>query len=103
MCPVCFTGADAVTRETLNAGIGVLLGVTVIVLGLFARFFVQLARRSRAAAHLVGLEGRPGDPGQGRPGDPGQGRPEGRPLREDSNLVDGKGRPSGRPDTRRVA
>ena len=95
MCPVCFTGADAVTRETLNAGIGVLLGVTVIVLGLFARFFVQLARRSRAAAHLVGLEGRPGDPGQGRP--------EGRPLREDSNLVDGRGRPSGRPDTRRVA
>ena len=59
MCPVCFTGADAVTRETLNAGIGVLLGVTAIVLGLFARFFVQLARRSRAAAHLVGLEGRP--------------------------------------------
>ena len=53
MCPVCFTGADTVTRETLNAGIGVLLGVTVIVLGLFARFFLSLARRSRAAAHLV--------------------------------------------------
>ena len=53
MCPVCFSGADAVTRETLNAGIGVLLGVTVIVLAMFARFFVKLARRSRAAAHLV--------------------------------------------------
>ena len=85
MCPVCFTGADAVTRETLNAGIGVLLGVTVIVLGLFARFFVQLARRSRAAAHLVGLEGRPGDPGQGRPA--------WRPLRDESDLVAGRGRP----------
>ena len=59
MCPVCFTGADTVTRETLNAGIGVLLGVTVVVLALFARFFLKLARRSRAAAHLVGHEGRP--------------------------------------------
>ena len=53
MCPVCFSGADAVTRETLNAGIGVLLGVTAIVLAMFARFFVKLARRSHAAAHLV--------------------------------------------------
>ena len=53
MCPVCFTGADTVTRETLNAGIGVLLGVTLVVLALFARFFLKLARRSRAAAHLV--------------------------------------------------
>ena len=53
MCPVCFSGADPVTRETLNAGIGVLMGVTVIVLALFTRFFIRLARRSRAAAHLV--------------------------------------------------
>lgn len=61
MCPVCFTGGDPVTRETLNAGIGVLLGVTVLVLALFARFFVMLARRSKAAAHLVdhAAEGRP--------------------------------------------
>ncbi|HVG54603.1 MAG TPA: hypothetical protein VM846_09250 [Vicinamibacterales bacterium] len=64
MCPVCFSGADAVTRETLNAGIGVLLGVTAVVLALFARFFLKLARRSREAAHLVDFE---------------QGRPEGRP------------------------
>jgi hypothetical protein len=67
MCPVCFSGADPVARETLNAGIGVLLGVTAIVLALFARFFVTLARRSRAAAHLV---------------DHGAGRPEGRPEDE---------------------
>jgi hypothetical protein len=79
MCPVCFTGADTVTRETLNAGIGVLLGVTVIVLGLFARFFVQLARRSRAAAHLVGHEGRP------------------------SAYAKATADREGRPDTRRVA
>lgn len=52
-CPVCFGGEDTVVRESLNAGIGVLLGVTVVVLGLFARFFVQLARRSRDASHLV--------------------------------------------------
>jgi len=67
MCPVCFSGADAVTRETLNAGIGVLLGVTAIVLALFARFFVKLARRSRAAAHLVdhAAEGTPFDSARG--------------------------------------
>lgn len=53
-CPVCFGGDDLVVRESLNAGIGVLLGVTFIVLGCFARFFVLLARRSREAAHLVG-------------------------------------------------
>lgn len=53
MCPVCFNGADAVTRETLNAGIGVLMGITATVLALFARFFVKLARRSRTSAHLV--------------------------------------------------
>ena len=40
-------------RESLNAGIGVLMGVTAIVLACFARFFVTLARRSRLAAHLV--------------------------------------------------
>ena len=37
----------------MNVGIFVLLGVTVAVLGCFARFFVTLARRSRDAAHLV--------------------------------------------------
>lgn len=52
-CPVCFGGEDPVVRESLNAGIGVLLGVTVVVLGLFVRFFISLARRSREAAHLV--------------------------------------------------
>jgi hypothetical protein len=84
MCPVCFTGGDPVTRETLNAGIGVLMGVTLIVLGLFARFFVKLARRSRDAAHLVDHE---------------KGRPEGRPLPDTTGLI-GRGRPSGRPDER---
>ena len=90
MCPVCFTGADPVARETLNAGIGVLLGVTVMVLGLFARFFVKLARRSRAAAHLVGHH---------------EVRPEGRPRHDDlSAIASGRGRPSGRPeDERRIA
>jgi hypothetical protein len=37
----------------MNAGILVLLGVTVSVLACFLRFFVALARRSREAAHLV--------------------------------------------------
>jgi hypothetical protein len=54
MCSVCFSGADPMARAGLNAGIIVLLGVTAAVLGCFACFFIRLARRSRAAAHLVG-------------------------------------------------
>ena len=51
-CPVCFGGDDPVMRESLNAGIGVLLGVTGVVLGCFARFFVALARRARLAPEV---------------------------------------------------
>ena len=49
-CPVCFGGDDPAVRESLNAGIGVLLGVTGIVLGCFAGFFVKLVRRASAYA-----------------------------------------------------
>ena len=52
-CPVCFGVLDGPARESMNLGIFVLLGVTLGVLGAFARFFLQLARRSREAAHLV--------------------------------------------------
>jgi hypothetical protein len=48
-CPVCFGGDDPVVRESLTAGIGVLMGVTVMVLGCFGAFFVRIARRARAA------------------------------------------------------
>ena len=46
-CPVCFGGEDALMRESLNTGIGVMMGVTAVVLGCFARFVVKLVRRSR--------------------------------------------------------
>jgi hypothetical protein len=49
-CPVCFTGDDPVLRESLSAGIGVLVGVTLVVLASFACFFIVLARRAKAAA-----------------------------------------------------
>lgn len=52
-CPVCFGGDDPIVRDGLTAGISVLLGVTLIVLGCFARFFIALARKSRTSAHLV--------------------------------------------------
>lgn len=55
-CPVCFGGADPIVRDGLTMGIGVLLGVTLVVLGCFARFFIRLARRARAVTPLV--EGR---------------------------------------------
>lgn len=52
-CPVCFGGEDPAVQQSLTAAIGTLLGVTLVVLGCFARFFVSLARRSREGAHLV--------------------------------------------------
>ena len=52
-CPVCFGEVGPAVRESMNAGIVVLLGVTVGVLGCFARFFIVLARRARAAADLT--------------------------------------------------
>jgi len=47
-CTVCFGAAEPIVRESLNAGIFVLLGTTVVVLACFARFFLTLARRARA-------------------------------------------------------
>ena len=49
MCAVCFSGAEPVMRDSLNAGILVLLGVTAVVLASFAAFFVRLARGARDA------------------------------------------------------
>ena len=46
-CPVCFGGDDTLMRESLNAGIGVLMGVTAIVLAFFARFIFTLVKRAR--------------------------------------------------------
>ena len=48
-CPVCFGGDDPVVRESLNAGIGVLMGVTGIVLACLGRFIVVLKQRARFA------------------------------------------------------
>ncbi len=47
-CTVCFGAVEPIVRESINAGILVLLGVTVCVLACFARFFVSLARRARS-------------------------------------------------------
>jgi hypothetical protein len=49
-CPVCFGGEDPGMRESLTAGIGVLVGVTMVVLTALASFFVVLARRARRVA-----------------------------------------------------
>jgi hypothetical protein len=53
MCAVCFRGAEPAARDSLNAGILVLLGVTGAVLCCFAAFFVRLARRARTAAPVL--------------------------------------------------
>ena len=58
-CPVCFGGDDTLMRESLNAGIGVLMGITAIVLAFFARFVVNLARRARLAELIESREQSP--------------------------------------------
>jgi maltodextrin utilization protein YvdJ len=55
-CPVCFGGEDTVMRESLNAGIGVLMGVTAIVLACFARFFIVLAKRAKRGRDSLFVE-----------------------------------------------
>ncbi len=52
-CPVCFSAVEPSVRESMNAGILVLLGVTAGVLVAFARFFLALARRARQAGPLA--------------------------------------------------
>lgn len=52
-CAVCFGEVAPIVRESMNVGIIVLLGVTLSVLGCFARFFIVLARRARAAERLA--------------------------------------------------
>lgn len=47
-CTVCFGAVEPIVRDSMNAGIFVLLGVTTVVLGCFARFFWSLSRRARA-------------------------------------------------------
>jgi hypothetical protein len=48
-CPVCFNAAiaDDSVRTSINAGLGVLLAVTAVVLAGFLRFIVSIARHAR--------------------------------------------------------
>jgi len=46
-CAVCFSPTDPLVRDSVNVGIFVLLGVTVIVLTGFAAFIIRIAQRSR--------------------------------------------------------
>jgi hypothetical protein len=48
-CPVCFGASDSLMARGLNMGIFVLLGITVVVLGAFATFFLYLMRRAKLA------------------------------------------------------
>ena len=45
-CPVCFRMEDGPASDGLRAAVGVLIGVTVVVLGAAARFVVRFARRA---------------------------------------------------------
>lgn len=45
-CPICFGASDAPMAVGMNWGVLTLLGVTAVVLGSFAMFFVRLIRRA---------------------------------------------------------
>ena len=44
-CPVCFGAPDSLQVKGMQMGILALLGVTVVMLGAFATFFLYLRRR----------------------------------------------------------
>jgi hypothetical protein len=46
-CPVCFGAPDSLQVKGMQIGILALLGVTVVVLGAFAGFFLYLRRRQK--------------------------------------------------------
>jgi hypothetical protein len=56
-CVVCFSPADPLVRDSVNAGIVVLLGVTAFVLTAFAAFIVRVARRSKKPGLVFTPEG----------------------------------------------
>ena len=43
-CPICFQIEDARATFGIRAGVGVMMAVTVVVLGAFARFAIRCAR-----------------------------------------------------------
>ena len=49
-CVVCLSPFDPLVRNSVNAGVLVLLAVTGLVLVGFATFIVRIARRSRRAS-----------------------------------------------------
>jgi hypothetical protein len=57
-CPVCFGASDAPIVDGVRMAVIALLGITTVVLGGFAAFFVYLMRQSqRAQAASGGLPG----------------------------------------------
>jgi hypothetical protein len=51
-CPVCFRMEDGSAADGLRAGVGVLIGVTLVVLGAAARFVVLFTRRAARLADV---------------------------------------------------
>ncbi len=48
-CPVCYGNPDSLLAQGVTKGVVALLGITVVVLGGFAAFFISVIRRIRAA------------------------------------------------------
>ncbi len=53
-CPVCFGESDSPMAAATNAGIWVMLGFIVVMLGGFASFFFYLMRRAKRLAESEG-------------------------------------------------
>jgi len=58
-CPICFRVEENATTDGVLAAVGVLLGVTVVVLGAFGAFVIRFARREARASARFGSHGSP--------------------------------------------
>lgn len=47
-CAICFGGADGPLLDAARLGVLVMVGVTVVVLVLFARFFLRISRNGNS-------------------------------------------------------
>lgn len=58
-CPICFRVEESATTDGARAAVLVLVGVTTVVLGAFARFIVGFAKRERRQSEESSRSGEP--------------------------------------------
>ena len=55
-CAICFGGADGPLLDAARLGVLVMVGVTVVILSLFARFFLRISKSGGSPSYLAGSD-----------------------------------------------